>query len=102
MDPLPHGQQPPSDPHDPGNWDGMLVQQCRLGLRSGAIDLVREKDVGEDGPLLKAKVLFPCVALMHDVATHDVSWHEVRGELDSREREVEYVRHGRDGSRSRR
>ena len=27
---LHHGQQPPSDPHDPGNWGGMLVQQDKL------------------------------------------------------------------------
>ena len=62
------------------------LQQRRLGARRGAVDLVREQQVGEDrpGPELKARL-----ALVVDVRAGDVGRQEVRRELQTAELEPE-------------
>src|SRR5206468_10143008 len=65
----------------------------------GTVDLVREEDVGEDRPLLELEVL-PAVRVLHDdVRADDVGGHQVRGELDPRERQLETFRERLDEER---
>src|SRR5207249_4773425 len=65
------------------------LEQRGLGLRRGAVDLVREEDMGEDRPLLELEVL-PAVPVLHDdVRADDVGGHQVGRELDPREGQLE-------------
>ena len=57
------------------------LEQRRLRLRGRAVDLVGEKEVGEDRPGAELEV---GVALVPDRRAGDVGRHQVRGELDSR------------------
>ena len=72
------------------------LEQARLGLGRGAVDLVDEHDVGEDrpGPELEA-----VLALVEHVGPHDVGGQQVGGALHPRELQVE---HARDRPRERR
>ena len=62
------------------------LQEGRLGLWAGPVDLVSEHDVGEDGPGLELEVT---PFLVVDVDAGDVGGQEVRGELDPPERAVD-------------
>ena len=57
------------------------LEQAGLRLRRGAIDLVDEHHVGEDGAGME---LEPALALVEDVGADDVGGQEVRGALDAR------------------
>ena len=66
--------------------DGALLhgfQQRRLRFRRGAVDLVGQNEVGEDGAGLKAKRLGAAVVTLNDHAADDVGGHQVRRELDA-------------------
>src|SRR6185436_19926582 len=62
------------------------LEQRRLRLRRGAVDLVGEEEVREDraGPKLEVRV-----ALVPDRRTGDVGRHEIGRELDPREADPE-------------
>src|SRR2546427_3573815 len=62
------------------------LEKGGLGLRRGAVDLVREEDVREDGTPSKDE--FAGLAVEH-VRPGDVRGQEVRRELDAAEREAE-------------
>jgi hypothetical protein len=69
----------------------------RLGRR--AVDLVGEHDVREQRSLLELEVL-PAVGVLHDdVRADDVRWHQVRRELNPRERQLEAFRQRLDEQR---
>lgn len=51
-----------------------------LGLGRGAVDLVREEQVGEDRAGLERELSGACVV---DEGARDVARHQVRGELDA-------------------
>ena len=72
------------------------LEQARLGLRGGAVDLVHEHDVREDRarPELEA-----VLALVVDIGAHNVSGQHVRGALEAR---VLGVDRARDRPRQRR
>ena len=74
------------------------LQQCGLGLRRGAIDLIGEEEVREDRPRAKHEVT---AALVVDKRARDVGGHQVGGELDALEIEPrhrgERARHQRLG-----
>jgi hypothetical protein len=78
--------------------DGALLhhlEQSRLGLRAGPVDLVGEHDVGEDGATVELEV---AAALVEDAHTRDVARQQVGGELDAVVRSVDALR---DGTRER-
>jgi hypothetical protein len=74
-----------------GDGDPMLLhrlQQRALRLRGGAVDLVRQDQVAEDGALLEAEA--PLATLLDDdVGADDVGGHQVGRELDPRKAQVE-------------
>ena len=75
--------------------DGALLhalEQRGLSLGRRAIDLIGQQDMGEDRPLLELEVL-PAIRILDDnVGPDDVRRHQVRGELDAREGQVEPFR----------
>jgi hypothetical protein len=85
-----------------GSADGYLVllhglEQRRLGLGWRPVDLVGQHYVGEDGavhepegPLAAAQILFD------DLRAGDVAGHQVGGELDAVEAQIQRRGHGRD------
>jgi hypothetical protein len=64
------------------------LEQRRLGLRRGAVDLVGEHDVREDRAALELEALHAVLFGDH-VGAHDVGGHQVGRELDARERRVD-------------
>ena len=73
------------------------LEQRGLGLGRGAVDLVREHDVGEDRALEELE--HPRLGhrvLLQDLGADDVRGHQVGGELDALEGEVQGARQGRD------
>ena len=64
-------------------------EQRRLRLRRGAVDFVRQDDVGENRAGLEIK---PLLDLVEDAGAHHVRGQQVRGELDPLERTVEGIR----------
>ena len=67
------------------------LEQRRLRLRRGAVDLVGEHDVGEDRPGLELEERAAVRVLLDDVGADDVGGHQVRRELDARELQVQHV-----------
>ena len=67
------------------------LQQSRLGLGRRTIDLIGQKDVGEDRAFLEVEMFFAGVALVHHVTPHDITRHEVGRELDAREGQMQNV-----------
>ena len=65
------------------------LEKRRLRLRSGAIDLIDQHDVGEQRPGAKHET---ALALVEHVHADDVARHEVRGPLDAFELPAESVR----------
>ena len=66
-------------------------EQRRLCLGRCAIDLVREQQVGEDGPRMEGKLL-AAVAVLENMAAGDVAREEVGRELDAAEVERQQPR----------
>ncbi len=66
-------------------------QQRRLRFWRGAIDFVRQDDVGENRAGLKVKALFD---LVEYAGSHHVGRQQVRGELDALERAVKRIGNG--------
>jgi hypothetical protein len=64
---------------------GHHLEQRRLHLGRGAVDLVGEHEVGEDWPELDVETL---AGRPVDPGTNEVGRHEVGGELDAGERAV--------------
>ncbi len=60
-------------------------------MGGGPVDLVREQQLGEHRPGLKAEVAPALVVLHHHLGTDDVRRHQVRSELDSREAQLEGI-----------
>ena len=78
------------------------LQQGRLGLRWGPVDLVAEDEVVKDGAGREAHGATATLAVfLQDVGPGDVGGQEVGRELDAAEREVERLRQGRDEQRLR-
>ena len=79
---------------DPVDGDAPLLhdlEQRRLGLRAGAVDLVREHDVREDRAGVE---LEGARALVVDADAGDVTGQQVGRELDATGRAVDRLRHG--------
>ena len=66
------------------------LEQARLGLRGGPVDLVGEDEVGEDGAGLELEDALAAL-LDEDVRAGDVGRHQVGRELDPVERAVDHV-----------
>ena len=64
-------------------------QQRGLGLGRGAVDLVGEDHVGEDRPLDELHPAAAVAGLLEDLGAGDVRRHQVGGELDALELQVE-------------
>ena len=56
--------------------------------------LVGEEELREHGALLELEVAAAFVVLQHDLRADDVGRHQVRGELDARELEVQCIAQG--------
>ena len=66
-------------------------EEGRLGFRGGAVDFVRQDDGGEEGALLEAEAA-SLLRADEDVGAGDIRRHEVRGELDAGEGQVQHLR----------
>jgi hypothetical protein len=69
-----------------GRCDGPLLhglEQRGLSLGSGAVDLVGQHQVGEDGAGLEPQRLRSPVAGLDDHAADDIGRHQVGRELDA-------------------
>ena len=64
------------------------LEEGRLHLGGGAVDLVGEQQVREDRPLARHEL---AGLLLEDEGAHEVGRQQVRGELDAREVEVEHL-----------
>jgi hypothetical protein len=74
---------------------GLEHRGLRLGR--GAVDLIGQDDVGEDRSRNESEYAFAGSGiLLDDLGAGDVAGHEVRGELDAFEGEVEGLGQGRD------
>ena len=62
------------------------LQQRGLGLGGGSVDLVAQQEIGEDGPWSEGEL---AAALVVDRGAGHVGGHQVRGELDAREAELD-------------
>ena len=79
--------------------DGVLLhrlQERGLGFGWGAVDLVGEDDMGEERALNKAEGLATVGVFFEDVGAGDIGGHEIGGELDATEGEVEGAGQGLD------
>ena len=63
-------------------------KQRRLSLRSCAIDLIGQQQIGKDGAGLKVKSLFAAFAFDDYVRAYDVGGHQIGRELHAREVEA--------------
>ena len=71
------------------------LEQRGLRLRRSAVDLIGEQHLGKDRPLDEAVFLFPAVLVhLQDVGAGDVRRHEIGGELDALELEIEHLGDG--------
>ncbi len=78
------------------------LQQGRLRLRRGPVDLVGEHDVREDRPRPEHHLLpIRGLVLLQDLRSRDVGGHEVRRELDPGEVQVQHLGHDVDDHRLR-
>ena len=69
-----------------GNGDVVLLhglQQGRLGLWRGAVDLVRHQQLGEDRALDEAERAAPAGSILKNLGADDVGRHEVGRKLDA-------------------
>ena len=73
-------------------------QKCRLRFRCRTVDFVGENNVTENRAGLKIKGGISFLILYDDICTRNVCRHEVRGELDTRERKIKYPTEGADKS----
>ena len=71
-------------------------QQCGLRLRRRAIDFVCQNHVGEQWAFDEDEFFCPIRLIFDDFRAGDVARHQVGGELDSLEAEVEYFRQSPD------
>ena len=65
-------------------------------LGCGAVDLVGQTDLGEDGPLLELELPAPFGVFDYHVRPEDVGGHQVGGELDAGEVQIERLGQGAD------
>ena len=72
------------------------LQHSRLGLGGGAVDLVGQHQVGEDGAAAELALHIALLVLAHDLGARHVGGHEVGGELDAGEGEVQGLTQGAD------
>ena len=80
-----------------GHGDALLLhrlEQRRLGLGRGAVDLVGEHHVGEDRAGAELELACAVLALTDHRGADDVGGHQVRGELDAREVQLERLAQG--------
>ena len=77
--------------------DGTLLhgfQHGRLGFRGRAVDFIRKTNLSKNGSFLKLKLSFPIGILDDHVGTKNVSGHQVRGELNAIEIQIEGICQG--------
>ena len=74
------------------------LEERRLRLRRRPVDLVGQDDLREDRPLHEAQAAMPAVLVEH-LRAGDIGRHQVRGELDPLEGEVEDLRERLDQQR---
>ena len=78
------------------------LQQGGLGFGGGAVDFVRQHDVGEHGPLDELELALAAGRIiLDDVRAGNVRGHQVRRELDAVETKVQRFCHGTDQQRLR-
>ena len=68
------------------------LEQRGLRLRRGAIDFVREQELGEDRPAAELELVAAVRPGGHDVRADDVRRHEVGRELDAAKIEIQRAR----------
>ena len=76
------------------NCDALLLhrlQQSGLSLRGSPVDLIGQYDMGKDRALLKFKDFSPRRIIRKDIRAGDIGRHQIRGELNAREGQVQYL-----------
>ena len=66
-------------------------QHCRLGLRGGPVDLIRQYQVGKNRPVQKLESPFSIVSFVHHIGAENIRRHQIGRELDAVERQVEHL-----------
>ncbi len=72
------------------------LEQCRLRFRRGAVDLVGQEQLREDGSRSELEFVAPFGIGGHDPRADDVGRHQVGRELNAPEVELQYPRQGLD------
>jgi hypothetical protein len=70
---------------------GHGLQQGALHLGAGAVDLVRQQHLGEDGARVKAKLLLVGIK---DLQPQQIGWQQIGGELHPPAVEPQHLRQG--------
>ena len=74
------------------------LEKCSLSLGRGAVDLIGQDHVGEDGSFFEDQFA-TCRCVLKDFGACNVRGHQIRGELDPMEAEVEHLGDGFDEQR---
>jgi hypothetical protein len=74
-------------------------EERRLGLRRGAVDFVRQHDVGENRPTDEAELTLAVGRFVEHRGSGNVRRHQVWGELDALEGRVQDLADARDHER---
>ena len=69
------------------------LQQGRLGLGCGAVNLIGQHQIGENGARLESETA-SALLLHHDISSRHIAGHQIRCELDSLERKAEHLADG--------
>ena len=76
------------------------LEQCRLRLGRGPVDLVRQQNVGKHRSRREHHLSISGLRVfLDDVGAGDVGRHQIRRELDPRELEIQHLRHRLDQQR---
>ena len=70
------------------------LKKCGLGAGCGAVDLISEDELGENGPLLEFKLPSTVFVFNEERCACDVGGHHIRRELDTLEGEIECLAEG--------
>ena len=60
-----------------------------MGFGCGAVDLVSQDQIGEDGAILEAKGAATFLGFLQDIGTDDIGGHQIRRKLNARELQLQ-------------
>ena len=72
------------------------LQQCGLGARTGAVDLIGHQQLGEHRARNEAEIALAAGGFLKHFGAQNVGRHQVRGELDAPRIQAQHRAHGID------